>query len=273
MIIFARTRWNYQSYGDFWSLVRLSGFPTCFIDEIDPTQNNTYVFTPHNGEFQKHVAFQGLKWANRRAKIIWWMLERRDSNPEEFQKSMASVAGAVDEIWVSDRALAKTHPRFKHVILGSHKDLCHGIEPEKTKLYDFAHMSYACPLSRREALYYFMEVNGLRQAPNAWGLERAKILSQTSLMISVHQFSDPVSEPLRLAIAAAHKIPVLTETLADPFPLVIGHDLWQSDLDKFSDVAVELLVYPEFLSILASNLHNALCKEWTFRVGVEEELK
>lgn len=67
-IIFAKTRHVYQSYDDFWRLVALSGFETCYVDEIDHNRDATYIFTPTNGE-----TLNG--WDRGRARIIWWDLE------------------------------------------------------------------------------------------------------------------------------------------------------------------------------------------------------
>ena len=270
MIIFARTRHTYQSYDDFWSLVALSDFPTCFVDEIDPSKDHTYIFTPHNGEFVHHAASKGLAWANRRAKIIWWFLERPDGNLVPLDDFMKPVLPVIDEVWVSDGTISELHPRLKRMVLGGHEGLAL-VPPQDFKEYDFAHMSYAW--GRREELYAYICVRGLREAPNAFGKERSEILATTKLMVSVHQYPLPVIAPLRFAIAAAHRLPVLTETVKDPYPHVIGHDLWHADFENIPDEAAGLLENPGLLWQLAKNLHERLCVEWTFRRGVEEALK
>ncbi|MDD5007570.1 MAG: hypothetical protein PHC68_04095, partial [Syntrophorhabdaceae bacterium] len=124
----------------------------------------------------------------------------------------------------------------------------------------------------REALYNTMRSLGMREAPNAYGLERSKILGKTKLMVNAQQYSLSVIAPLRFAIAAAHKLPVLTETVAIPWPHVIGHDLWQASIDTMPIEAARLLANPELLRQLGDNLHHRLCVEWTFRKGVEEAL-
>jgi hypothetical protein len=43
-IIFARTRWNYESYVDYWDLVELSNFPIVWLDEMDLSKiGTTYI--------------------------------------------------------------------------------------------------------------------------------------------------------------------------------------------------------------------------------------
>ena len=34
-IVFCQTRWEYQSYTDFWALVRLAQFPTVWLGEAE----------------------------------------------------------------------------------------------------------------------------------------------------------------------------------------------------------------------------------------------
>jgi len=269
-VIFAKTRHEYDSYQDFWSLVSLSGFPTCYVDEIDPTTENTYIFTPHSGEFFATVSKHGKAWNARKAKIIWWLLERPDGDKLSLEKRMSPLLPHIDDAWASDNTVVAMHPKFKRAVLGGHDGLSH-CPPRKDKDYDFAHMSYV--IGRRVDVYTYICVRGLREAPNAWGKERSKILAATKLMVNVHQYPLPVIAPLRFAVAAAHHLPVLTETVKDPFPHVIGHDLWQADYDSLPDEAVKLLENPRLLAQLAENLHERLCVEWTFRRGVEEALK
>lgn len=54
-IIFARPRWDYNSYTDFYRLIELSGYPLIFFDEIDPDSSNCYVMTILNGENQNEI--------------------------------------------------------------------------------------------------------------------------------------------------------------------------------------------------------------------------
>jgi hypothetical protein len=172
----------------------------------------------------------------------------------------------MDAIWVSDRTVAAMHPKLSHAVLGSHPGLAFGVE-RKTPVYDYAHMSYAW--GRREDLYRRMRELHLREAPNAFGEARAHILAETTLMVTAHQYPAPVSEPLRIAIAAASHMPVLSETLADPYP----HNQTDLVLASYNEMPayVEGLVHkPERLKELSEALHQRLCVEWPFRRGVEE---
>src|ERR1700678_4271845 len=108
MIIFARTRHIYGSYTDFWKLVELSGFDTCYIDEIDISLENTYIFTPINGEYGAHILAQKNDPNKiRRAKLIWWNLER------QLSVDNSTIDNIIDEIWVSDRYYATLNNKFK----------------------------------------------------------------------------------------------------------------------------------------------------------------
>ena len=35
---FVRTRYDYDSYADFWRLVRISGFPVRYVDEMNVSE-------------------------------------------------------------------------------------------------------------------------------------------------------------------------------------------------------------------------------------------
>src|SRR6266404_2769198 len=75
--IFARTRYQYQSYSDFWRLVELSNFQTCYVDQIDLENDQIYITTPINGEHRPHINHRRsiLKKAQQ-ARVVTWMLER-----------------------------------------------------------------------------------------------------------------------------------------------------------------------------------------------------
>jgi hypothetical protein len=282
VIVFARTRWPYDSYQDFWRLVELSGFPVVWLDEIDLTADVTYIFTPHNGEFNQlaglpveppapgmtwHPA-RPRSWRERKCRLVWWMLERfDDGNPASAIERVESMLGFVDAAWVSDRWVASLHPRLTHVVLGGHPGL--GRDPDPIKIYDYAHISYAW--GRREALYAAIRARGLIEAPtNIWGPARAAVLAQTRLMVSAHQYPAATIAPLRFAIAAAHSLPLLTEAVTDPYPHVLGMDLAHAEYHVLPDAVAGLLRDQERRERLGAMLRHRLCVEWTFRRGVEE---
>jgi hypothetical protein len=72
-IIFARTRWNYESYVDYWDLVELSNFPIVWLDEMDLSKiGTTYIVSPMNGEFLPYMEQN----KGRVSEVMLWNLER-----------------------------------------------------------------------------------------------------------------------------------------------------------------------------------------------------
>lgn len=213
-IIFVRTRYWYDSYTDFWKLVELSGFPTCYVDEVDVTRHVTYITTPINGEWRPHL--DNHMSEPRNAHLVLWNLERPSGNGGVGNYAQHNrqllYDRYFDEVWVSDRRLAQeTGARF--VILGSDCGLGEPGDPAKMR-FDFVHMSYIVP--RRAAVYDRFDQN--RVAPNCWPPHRHEILQLSKFALNIHQDDHPFQEPLRMALFAAYGIPVLTETINDSYP-------------------------------------------------------
>jgi len=281
MPIFARTRYTYDSYSDFWRLVELSGFPTCFVDEIDLQSENTYIVCPVNGELRPHVTHRRTL-GPQKAKIIWWNLERPDCTPPvnwepyggvAYYGVISEILNYVDEVWVSDRHYASLDKRMKFVPLGSHPGL--GGEPSdpltmRTAQWDVALM--AAPVPRRDGVIYELKKAGLSVAPNAWGTERERILRSTKIMLNVHQHENPlpIGEPLRFALAAAYKMALVSEYVKDPSPLTPFEILSTRNL---LGACQDVLRYEGVHEHMGENLHRALCVEHNFRRCVEEALQ
>lgn len=276
-VIFARTRYDYQSYSDFWKLVELSGFPVCYVDQIDldAPSDTVYVTTPVNGELRPHIEYRrGQLTRKQKCKVVWWNLERPDSGDYRLPSLVGSqVANVVDEItnyvdrvWVSDRYYASLDSRLMHVVLGSHAGL-RGTPEYPRGTYSYCHMSYIT--DRRISIYSTLRNRGMSEGPNAWGEERSKVLDQSRTMLNVHQTPALIGEPIRFSIAAAYKLPLVTETLLDSWPLSSGVDLLQAHYNDLANLLSAALV-SNGLSDIGENLHKKLCLEWTFRRGVEE---
>lgn len=207
-IIFAQTRFDYRnpengfgSYHDFWRLVDLSGFPVCYVDEIDATDpSKCYLFTPVNGEIKDGDRFIG--WPNARAKIILWNLEQGDYGP---------IPG-VSETWVSDKAFAD-QIGARYVLMGSHPGLMDYPPVARTDEYDVIMLSYMTP--RRQQMAAWLHEKGLTLAPNGWYYERHKNLMRSRCMLHVHQNNHQFIAPQRWALAAAYKLGLVSETLDD----------------------------------------------------------
>src|SRR3990167_3761553 len=111
-IVMARTRFDYYnpengfgSYRDWWKLAQLSGFETCFVDEINVERDAVFIYAPHNGEIQNG-------WPISKARIIHYNLEQSGYPP----------IPCLSETWVSDARLAEL-TGAKYVMMGSHSGL------------------------------------------------------------------------------------------------------------------------------------------------------
>lgn len=232
-IVFARTRYVYPSYTDFWRLVELSDYPTVYLDEIDLLdRNTTYISAPFNGEFFE------LEDRPRKCKLYLWNLERPSGsgniNRYIYHMHKHMRKGYMDGVIVSDIALSE-RTNFKYVPVGSHEGLG---SPGTDKMYDFIHLM--CYSNRRAFLFNAPDINksefaGCSIAVNGWGEERHIRLQQSKYMLNVHQDEDQFMEPLRFALAAAYGLVILTENLykksppydgdgviAFPYPGVMG---------------------------------------------------
>ena len=89
-IIFCRTRYNYETYQDYFKLIDLSGFRTVFVDEIEQydAYDNVFIITPLNGEWDKGIQSHG--------KVILQQLEW-DLPAYPFR-----VPEGIHEVWCSD---------------------------------------------------------------------------------------------------------------------------------------------------------------------------
>jgi hypothetical protein len=211
---------TYDSYVDYFSLIRLSGFETIEQNEVNGDIDDCLIFPMNNGAAQAMASAKPRKY-----KAILWQLERPAGPFSELVPSLW------DEVWVSDRWLASQlkplHPNVKFVPIGGHAGL--GGEPAAVKLYDLAPMAYLW--GKREA-----KVNQLRGsyriAPNGWGKERDEILAATRMGLCLHQDRLNILEPLRATLFACWKLPLVYDTCVDYFPYrVYGLD----EIDKARD--------------------------------------
>jgi len=214
-IFFVRTRWVYDSYRDFWSLVELSGFPTLYTDELDIEKEGIYIVAPLNGEWEPHIKDQMESKKRRRAHLIHWNLERPSGSSGSVHyyadRQWQLLAGRYfDECWVSDSQLGdETGLRF--VVLGSDEGLG---EPSDDKHYDFCHMSAIVP--RRSGIYARFPVDKI--GPNSWPPERDDVLKKSKFALNVHQDIYSYQEPLRFALFSAYGLPIISESLVNMHP-------------------------------------------------------
>lgn len=210
-IVFCRTRYEYQSYTDFWQLVALAGFETVWLDELEPRHKNVYIVTPRNGELPAVLSrLQG----KHSCKFVWWCLERPDQQGSVTEGQ--PLEPGIDKLWLSDFWLANVHHRagwgpVQFVPVGSHRDL--GEQAAPPWKCDWTHLSYAT--SRRIIVYSRIEG---RLLGNCWDPTRDRALQHTKLLVDVHQDNWPVLDPLRLALAAGYGISVIAEEVNNSWP-------------------------------------------------------
>ena len=152
-VIFARPRHEYGSYQDIYELIRLSGYPLVYFDEIDPTaKDKTYILTIVNGENQ-------AGWPGATARIILYDLEWRSVSDYPRLPGVA-------EVWAADKWYAQL-VGARYVPLGSHPFLgCNYPEsaiPTDGMRYDVAMLAYLSP--RRQAVVGDLTRAGISLAP------------------------------------------------------------------------------------------------------------
>jgi len=276
--IFAHTRYQYDSYTDYVSLVALSDFKTCFVDEIDIREPKTYIVAPINGELRPHITYR--REIHRRHpdfKLIWWNLERPDSGPHNDGGPLTVLRDEldfVDEVWVSDRYYASLDPRLKFVPLGSHPGLA---DPRRERLHHrdrpFDYAAMAAPVPRRAQIHF--DLRTLSSAENGWGEKRADSLERSRIMLNVHQHNKPlpIAEPLRIALAAAYRMALVSEHLADPYPVVPGTDAVVVPYEQLAATVLALRKEPEKTMALGHNLWKRLCHLSQFGQNVLHALR
>jgi hypothetical protein len=255
-VIFARTRYVYDSYIEFWKLVKLSNFPICYVDEIDwKDKDKTYIVTPVNGEWNNG-------WEGAKARIILWDLEWREERP--------NIPG-VSEVWASDVWYAN-HIEARYVLLGSHPGLCLNNPNEYVKDYDviwFAYMTW-----RRSVVHTELEKYGMRMPQEYLPRpEQHQAMLRSRLCVHVHQHEHVRTiAPQRWAMCAAYRLPILSENVIEPGSLV--DDTFWADYRYISEFAHLILSgkYANELKDSAHALYSRLCERNTFRTCVEGAL-
>lgn len=280
-IKFVKTRYVYDSYSDMISLIELSGFSTCYVDEIDIEQPICYITFCINGEYRPHLD----NWLSKKPKnciLIIWLLERpcstdKTNKLDEFVEGNIKLLNNkyADYIFISDKALANEHkdPRVQFLILGSHKNLNPGLKWHdcQNKKWDFIHLSYIT--HRRSLIYDRLIENKLKDRKNCWRPERDDAIRFSKIFINIHQDFDPYCEPLRIALAASYAIPYVSEHVIDNYPLI--NNMHYIDVEysqakqKFIDIIKDYIKYEQ----IGKNLYNLLCEQHTFENSVIKKCK
>lgn len=252
--VFVRTRHIYDSYRDFWKLVEVSGFDTCYVDQMNIQDPHACYITTYINDEWRHTRGE--------AHVIHWNMEWfTDTEHHAFQDG-------VTERWTSDKSHADAQG-IPYVPVGSDYRLCEGGYTSLQPQYDVALL--ACMSERRVNIYHELERYHVQIAPNYHAHEgRHAVLMQTRMILHIHQTVRKVISPLRMAVAAAYGIPVLCEECDDPGIYT----------DACPFAPYDLLVQETLAGLTRRDraffiqcLQTQLCETHTFRQCVETALK
>jgi hypothetical protein len=285
-IKFANPRYQYDSYTDYRALVQLSGFEQCFFDEMRPGDDCVYIISPINGEYRPHI--DNHRNEEKRNKLCVWVLERPcGESKNELQKVREFIEGNkkflddgyADELWLSDRAMAGAHndARVVYMPMGSHPDLFPAPKAWEVwggdKKWDYIYLSY---LTHRRSMVLdrFRETHKMREKINCWGEERAIGLRYSKFMVNVHQDVHPMGEPLRFAMTAAAGIPLISEHIADPHPMIPNEHYVEGKWEDMVRVVAHAHKrdYRPYAS-MGKRLHDLLCNEHRFGKSIMEHCR
>ncbi len=255
-IIFFRSRYEYGSYSDLHRLIELSGYPLVFIDQLDAQTDNLYLLTVRNGELPENG------YPDAKATIWHYNLEWSVYPP---------LAG-ITRTFSADKWFAANNG-MDYLPIGSHADLALSPAVNGSRAdTDVAMLAYMT--GRREQVAYDMRLRGLRLAGNMWNPERDAMLRSTRAIVNVHQLDNvPALAAQRAALAAAYKLPFITETLADSG--ILDHTtILQSDYGNLADFVHMWTCRNDahMLQEYGERLHYKLCVAGSFRAFVDAAL-
>jgi hypothetical protein len=247
-VTFVKTRHFYGSYSDVIQLAELSGFDLCYPDEIDAYDaSKCYLILTRNGEFPADG------WPGATATLWHYNLEWDEYPPLAGMTRTFSA-----DKWFAEKIGADYLP------MGSHRDL--NADPDATMPheYDAALLAYLGPYRRGWLVNQLQQ--HLRLGPNAWNPERDTVLRKSRSMLNIHQREGVNAVAAqRFAVAAAYRLPVITETLNDSG--IFDHTtILATDYANFVDFAQMWLCRNDgyMLQEWGERLYQLLCVDNTF---------
>lgn len=258
-IIFVRTRHHYVPYDDFFRLAELSGYPVIYVDEMlqHDSKDTTFIISPVNGEWNTRPR------GYTQGRVILYQLEWNWDGEH-------NTPSCVDEVWNCDPAHAAKNG-FRYVPMGSN-DALNCLGTIESKLYDVALLSYQTPRRQvitNQLLHKYLTLSQIEQL---WGEDRTLKLLMSRTMVHVHQREDTKGiAPLRWCLAAAHHLPIISETV--PNRGIFGYThMMQADYNFLASFTASALKDRRMLSDYAEALHGLLCRDYTFKVGVDSHV-
>jgi hypothetical protein len=264
-VIFCKTRYQdigYHSYNDLWKLVELAGYPVCYVDEIDAYDvSKTWIVTPLNDEWLNG-------WVGAKSKIIHLELEWRT----DWRANVDTPAG-VAETWVCDKSYAE-RIGARYVPMGSDERLNENLlgSIPYLDMHYISLISYQTP--RRQNITQQLKdlAVGISVIDNSWGKDRSRRLRQSVAMLHVHQTPQTAGvAPLRWCLAAAHHLPIISETIPDRGIFGYTH-MMMADYEHIAKFTKHMLEDKRLLADYADALHGLLCRDWTFRKMIESSV-
>jgi hypothetical protein len=262
-VIFVRPHYDYDSYGDMYRLIELSGYPLVFYEDIDRDSDNFYILTVINGE----IGPDG--WGdNPRCTIglldIEWRLKE---SSYEWPDSDLTLPKGVTRLFAADKWYAE-RIGAQYVPMGSHPGLAGTARMDET--FDIATMCYIW--GRRGNVVAGLQERGVTIAPNGWGDERDALLKSSSGVLHIHQHAKVHTvAPLRYAIAAAWHLPLISESVYDRG--IFETSVLYADYDALADYAALMVKrYGRELQAKADELHDLLCVSNSFKSFIQAAL-
>lgn len=257
-VLFVKPIHHYNSYTDYWRLVKLANYGIVSPSDIDhDSQEYVYIhtwFTVNKLDFSKYRA-RHIAWINE------WVTDAGEDMPTGI------------EMWSADKWMADSI-NAKYVPLGSNPQLAlYGgpLHNNVPKVYDVVLNAYRDP-PRRASLIGYLTDNGVTIAPDKWGVERHTALTQSRLMIHIHQHENtPTVSPLRWALAAAYQLPLISENVTDAGIFGSTDNLHY----PYENLASEIIHWrnqSDDLQRYANNLYTRLCVDYPFKMTIERAL-
>lgn len=215
-----------NSYTDYWEMVRLAGFETCKMSEVDLEDSDAaYIFAPPGDG----NVIEFVKNRERKCRFIGWQFEFPHKWSPKGPVDNMEIPDDFDEWWTSEpyvRQLLELYnppekaAKLKYVFFGGHPDFG---KPRQDPIWDLCDLSYR--QGTREHKLKIFAGNGYTLSPvSVWGQQRGEVLQRSRFGLHLHQFPMPFIAPIRFMIFASYKLPILTDYCHSPEPYEVYMD-------------------------------------------------